>query len=64
MGRIGRTQGDRIDKVPAKKANASVPIITAEFSLQRLVQQGSDGFWIGVTDRSAFLLIAFKYNQS
>src|SRR5271155_4642449 len=64
IGRIGRTQGDRIDNTPARKARTTLPIVTAEVRSKGLIQQHRYGFAVRIPDRSRFLLRALERNQS
>src|SRR5271170_1851335 len=63
IGRIGRTQGDRIDNTPARKARTTLPIVTAEVRSKGLIQQHRYGFAVRIPDRSRFLLPASERNQ-
>src|SRR5262245_18491466 len=60
-GRIGNTQGDRIERSPATNASASAPAVIERS--QRLVQQRRDRGALGIADRAVGFGFALEGDQ-
>src|SRR5436853_7542171 len=60
-GRIGSTQGDKIESRPAMNASASAPAVIARS--QGLVQQRRDRGTLGIADRAAGFGVALEGDQ-
>src|SRR5262245_31411980 len=56
IGNSGSTQGDSVERTPARKASATLPM----FALDRLLEQPLDRVGIGVPAGAANLLLALE----
>src|SRR5260370_823039 len=63
IGRMGSTQGDNTDSMPAASASARLASVIGPGSSQDFVQQSGDRLTVGVSDRSALLGRAFEGDQ-
>src|SRR2546427_7567367 len=63
IGRIGSTQGDNTDSMPATSASTRLPRVMCPGPLQDLVQQSGNRLTIGVSDRAALLGRALEGDQ-
>src|SRR6266852_734883 len=63
IGRMGSTQGDNTDSMPATSASTRLPSVIRPGSSQHLVQQSGNRLTVGVSDRSALLGRAFEGDQ-
>src|SRR5262245_14437968 len=63
IGRIGSTQGDNTDRMPAASASARLASVIGPASSQDFVEQSGDRLTVGVSDRSALLGHAFEGDQ-
>src|SRR6266478_3440855 len=63
IGRMGSTQGDNTDSMPATSASTRLPSVIGLSPSQDLVQQSGDRLTVGVSDRSALLGRAFEGDQ-
>src|SRR6266478_4786276 len=63
-GNSGRTQGDSVDRTPAKSASRLAPFAIAPSSLGRGgLDQGCDRAWVGIADRTSRLGLAPECDQ-
>src|SRR5215470_6109767 len=63
IGRMGSTQGDNIDSMPATSASTRLPSVMGRGSSQDFVEQSGDRCAVGVSDRSALLGRALEGDQ-
>src|SRR6266852_1298704 len=63
IGRMGSTQGDNTDSMPAASASTRLPSVIHPGSSQHLVQQCGNRLAVGVSDRSALLGRALERDQ-
>src|SRR5262249_21892491 len=63
IGRMGSTQGDNTDSMPATSASTRLASVMCPGSLQDLVQQRGNRLTVGVSDRSTLLGRAFEGDQ-
>src|SRR5260370_12954810 len=63
IGRMGSTQGDNTDSMPAASARARLASVIGPRSSQDLVEQSGDRLTVGVSDRSTLLGRAFEGDQ-
>src|SRR6266446_1280990 len=63
IGRMGSTQGDNTDSMPAASASARLASVIGPGSSQHFVQQSGNRCAVGVSDRSALLGRALEGDQ-
>src|SRR5712671_935373 len=63
IGRMGSTQGDNTDSMPATSASTRLPSVIGLSPSQDLVQQSGNRCAVGVSDRSALLGRAFEGDE-
>src|SRR5260370_17062490 len=63
IGRMGSTQGDNTDSMPAASARARLASVIGPRSSQDLVEQSGDRLTVGVSGRSTSLGRAFEGDQ-